>query len=67
MWARLLSPSTKVTTEVSTVHIDEGTGARTPQLILPSGSGAAIAVDRTTAYVAAGDRVFVLSLPMQAP
>lgn len=47
--------------------IDEATGARTPQLILPSGSGAAIAVDRTTAYVAAGDRVFVLSLPMQAP
>ena len=41
--------------------IDEATRARTPELVL-SGSGAAIAVDRTTAYVAAGDKVFVLTV-----
>jgi len=51
----------------STGAIDEATGARTPQLTLPGGSGAAIAVDGATAYVAAGDQVFVLSLPANAP
>jgi hypothetical protein len=47
--------------------IDQATGARTPELVLPGGSGVAIAVDRTTAYAAAGDQVFVLSLATQTP
>ena len=47
--------------------IDGATQARTPKLVLPGGSGAAIAVDRAIAYVAAGDQVFVLTVKAPTP
>lgn len=45
--------------------VNESTGARSPDFSMASGSGAAIAADGTTAFISAGDRVSVLSLPVR--
>ena len=48
--------------------VDEKTGAASPEIRLPGGSGVAIAVDNSTAYAAVGDHVFVLvPAPLAAP